>query len=116
MSGGARGGSAANDWTDVAATVDIEPGGFAVIELDDARVAVFNVDGEFYALEDLCSHDHACLTDGEVDGSEVICPIHGARFDIRTGDALTPPAYEPVSRFPVRVNEGIVQVRDDRDD
>jgi 3-phenylpropionate/trans-cinnamate dioxygenase ferredoxin subunit len=105
-----------SDWVNVAAASAIADGEFAVVDVDDVEIAVFNVDGEFYAIEDLCSHDLACLTEGEVEGCEVTCPIHGARFDVRTGEALTPPAYEPVPTFPVRVEDGVVQVRDDRDD
>ncbi len=54
------------------------------------------------------------LTGGTVEGCEIECPRHGARFDVRTGEALTPPAYEPTAKFPVRVEEGVVQVKDDR--
>ena len=103
-------------WVDVAPTTHIGEGEFAVADVDEVQIAVFNVEGEFYAIEDLCSHDYACLTDGELEGCEVVCPIHGARFDVRTGEALTPPAYEPVPTFPVRIEAGVVQVRDDRDD
>ena len=105
-----------SDWVDVAPTAHIGAGEFAVVDVDDVQIAVFNVEGEYYAIEDLCSHDFACLTEGEFEGCEVACPIHGARFDVRTGEALTPPAYEPVPTFPVRIENDVVQVRDDRDD
>ena len=105
-----------SDWVDVGPQAAIASGELAVVEIEDLQVAVFNVEGEFYAIEDLCSHDYACLSDGEFEGCEVVCPIHGARFDVRTGEALTPPAYEPVPTFPVRIEAGVVQVRDDRDD
>ena len=75
-------------------------------------VGVYNVEGELYALEDRCSHDDGPLVEGdwEPDEGVVICPRHGARFDLRTGRALTLPAYEPVETFPVRVEDGVVKV------
>jgi len=97
-------------WHDVTAEGDIEPGGFALLETDDLTVAVFNVDGDLYAIEDVCTHDGAELAGGPVVGDQVVCPRHGARFCLRTGRALTPPAYAAVSTFPVRVHEGRIQV------
>lgn len=102
------------DWTDVAPAEELAPGDYRVVDIDDALVAVFNVDGEFYAIEDVCTHDYETLTGGCIEGDEIICPRHGARFNIKTGEALTPPAYEPVSTLPVRVENGVVQVMDDR--
>jgi 3-phenylpropionate/trans-cinnamate dioxygenase ferredoxin subunit len=99
-----------DDWHDVAAASNIPRGGFAILETDELIVAVFNVNGEFYAIEDVCTHDGEELTGGPVEGDHVICPRHGARFCIRTGKALTPPAYEDVETFPVRVVDGRVQV------
>ena len=101
-------------WVDVAAEADIDAGAFRVVDVDDTLIAVFNVQGSFYAIEDLCTHDGEELTGGPIDGDQVICPRHGARFCIRTGKALTAPAYEPATTFPVRVENGIVQVRDNR--
>ena len=75
-------------------------------------VGVYNVGGELFALEDRCSHDDGPLAEGdwEPDEAVAICPRHGARFDIRTGRALTLPAYLPVETFPVVVEDGIVKV------
>ena len=103
-----------SEWTDVTAVVDLPPGQWTTLEIDDTPVAVFNVDGTFYAIENVCTHDYSELTGGCLEGTEVICPRHGARFDIRTGAALTPPAYEPVATLPTRVVDGMVQVSDDR--
>ncbi len=105
-----------SDWLDVAPESSLKPGSYKVVDLDDVEIAVFNVDGAFYALEDVCTHDGAQLTGGPIAGAEITCPRHGARFDIRTGAVLSPPAYGPVTTFPVRVAEGMVQVRDHRDD
>jgi 3-phenylpropionate/trans-cinnamate dioxygenase ferredoxin component len=81
------------------------------VEMDDALIAVFNVDGRFYAIDDICTHDGGGLAGGAVDGDQVICPRHGARFCLRTGAALTPPAYEPVRTYETRVVDGVVEVR-----
>lgn len=100
-------------WTDVAAAGEVGPGEYRVVDIDDVAIAVFNLDGEYFAIEDVCTHDFGTLTGGCVEDGQVMCPRHGAYFDIRTGEALTPPAYEPVATFPVRVHDGIVQVRGD---
>ncbi len=103
-------------WIRVATTGELLPGEYKVVAAADADIAVFNVDGNYYAIEDVCSHDGSGLTGGGVEGHEVICPRHGARFDLRTGMALTPPAYEPVTTFPVQVIDDVIYTRDDRDD
>jgi 3-phenylpropionate/trans-cinnamate dioxygenase ferredoxin subunit len=99
---------------DVCARDELQPGEWKVVDVDGADVAVYDVDGQLYAIEDVCTHDGECLAGGEVDGDQVICPRHGARFSLRTGEALTAPAYEPVATFPVRLEGGRVQVRDER--
>ena len=89
----------------------IPSGDFAQVEIDDALVAVFNVAGTFYAIDDVCTHDGGGLAGGAVEGDVVICPRHGARFCLRTGAALTPPAYEPVRTYETRIVDGVVEVR-----
>lgn len=101
-------------WTRVARTEVFPPGSSRMIEVEGARIAVFNVDGNYYAIEDLCTHDNGDLAGGEVKGCEIVCPRHGARFDLRTGAVTAPPAYEPVAVFPVRIEDGWIEVRDDR--
>ncbi|TDN63152.1 non-heme iron oxygenase ferredoxin subunit [Paraburkholderia sp. BL10I2N1] len=103
-----------SDWVDVAAIEDFPAGAVRSVEVDGAQVAVFNVDGTCYAIEDICPHDGGSLTGGTVEGDVVVCPRHGARFCIRTGKVLAPPAYEDVVVFPVRIEAGVVQVRDER--
>lgn len=99
------------DWIDVAAVDEIAPGSARTVEVDGKWVAVFNLGGEFYAIEDVCTHDGGDLATGEIEGEAIICPRHGARFSIRTGEVLAAPAYEDVSAFPVRVQDGRVQVK-----
>jgi 3-phenylpropionate/trans-cinnamate dioxygenase ferredoxin component len=101
------------EWIDVGRAEEIEPGRCKVVPLGDTDVAVFNVDGQFYAIEDVCSHEETPLSPGCLYGYEIECPLHGARFDIRSGEALTAPAYEPVPTYPVRVENGVVQIRDE---
>jgi 3-phenylpropionate/trans-cinnamate dioxygenase ferredoxin subunit len=98
-------------WLPVGPAADIPPGDYAQIEVDATLVAVFNVAGEFYAIDDVCTHDGGELAGGAVEGDVVICPRHGARFCLRTGAALTPPAYEPVRTYETRIVDGIVEVR-----
>jgi 3-phenylpropionate/trans-cinnamate dioxygenase ferredoxin subunit len=103
-------------WTDVAPAAGFQAGGSRLIEVDGRRIAVFNLEGEYFAMEDVCSHDGSpllgCGLDPRdlIEGGEIVCPHHGARFSIRTGEALTPPAWEPAAIFPVRVDGGMVQV------
>jgi 3-phenylpropionate/trans-cinnamate dioxygenase ferredoxin subunit len=103
-----------SDWVDVAKVDELPPGQRRIVSVDDVLIAVFNLNGQFYAIEDVCTHDGGPLAEGPVEGDQVVCPRHGARFCIRTGAALTPPAYEPVTTFPVRVENGVVQVKDNR--
>ena len=103
-----------SDWVDVARVEDLPPGDRRAVDVEDVMIIVFNLDGDYYAIEDVCTHDYSSLDDGELDGQQIICPRHGARFDVKTGEALTAPAYEAIPTFPVRVENGTVQVKDDR--
>ena len=80
------------------------------IEVAGYSIVVFNIAGEYYAIEDVCTHDEAPVGEGELDGHEIICPRHGARFDVRTGKSLTPPAVEDVPYFPIRVTDGNLEI------
>ena len=102
------------DWTRVCAVTDLPPGSCKVVDVEDVMIAVFNLAGKYHAIEDICTHDGGELASGNLDGCEVICPRHGARFCIKTGEALTPPAYESVDVFPVKIEEDIIWTRDDR--
>ncbi len=90
---------------------DLQPGQLEVFEVGDEFVAVANVDGEFCAFADVCTHDDGPLVEGELEGRVVTCPRHGARFDVCTGKALSLPAVTPLPTFNVRVVDGEVQVR-----
>lgn len=101
-------------WIRVCARSELQPGEYRSVWDGDVQIAVFNLDGELYAIEDVCTHDGGELTGGVVEGHEIECPRHGARFDIRTGAVLCPPAYEPVAKFPVKIEGDAVYTRDDR--
>ena len=103
------------EWVDVCAESELTPGSRKVVVTEIGPIAVFNLGGELHAIEDVCTHDGGELASGELDGDQIICPRHGARFCIRNGRALTPPAYEDIETFPVRVQGGMVQVDIDAD-
>ena len=103
------------DWVDVASEQSFVPGEKLMFDLDDVtRIIVLKIDDAFYAIEELCTHDHLSLEEGEIEGDEIICPFHGARFCLKTGEVKEPPAYEDVTSFPTRVENGTVQIRDPR--
>lgn len=97
---------------DVCPLSELPPNRVRVVVVGDVEIAVFNADGALYAIEDRCTHDDGPLADGDFDPDSCIvsCPRHGAQFDVRTGKALTLPAYIPVDTFPVRVVDGVVRV------
>ena len=102
-------------WIRVCARADLLPGEFHLAYDGDTAIAVFNIEGAYYAIEDVCTHDGGELAGGPVEGFEVECLRHGARFDVRTGAATRPPAYLPTVVFPVQVADDAVWTRDDRD-
>jgi 3-phenylpropionate/trans-cinnamate dioxygenase ferredoxin component len=92
----------------VCAVSELPPGGMR--RIDQPPIAVFNVEGRLFAISDICTHAEASLSEGMVEGEIVECPLHGARFDLRSGEALTPPAVEPVQTFPVVTQEDDIYV------
>jgi nitrite reductase/ring-hydroxylating ferredoxin subunit len=99
------------EWIRVAASSDIVPGKIKSAMARDLAVILFSVDGSICALEDRCSHDEYPLSDGELDGKDIVCMYHGARFDACSGRNKTLPAVRPVRAFPVEVREGEVFVQ-----
>lgn len=83
--------------------LDLPPGGKVLSEIDGRPIALFNVDGSYYAIDDVCTHDGGPLAEGDLEGCEIRCPRHGARFDVRTGKALCLPAFEPVATHAVEI-------------
>jgi len=101
-------------WIRVCSREELLPGEYRLAYDGDTAIAVFNIDGAYYAIEDVCTHDGGELAGGPVVGFEIECLRHGARFDLRTGEALCPPAYTPTVVFPVQLDDGAVWTRDDR--
>ena len=94
----------------VAEVSDIPVGEARVYEVDDIPIAICNVDGNFYAIENLCTHDDGPLGDGVLYGTEIECPRHGARFDVTSGEVRKQPAYAPVRTFPLHIENGAIFV------
>ena len=99
------------DFVKVAKTGEVPAGKAKVFDVDGRQIALCNVDGAFYAIDDECTHDGGPLGEGELDDHEIECPRHGARFDVKTGRALTLPAVLPVKAYPVRVEGDDVEVQ-----
>src|SRR5215203_4236154 len=95
-------------WTVVAHEGDVELGKARVVDVGDKRIALCNVDGSIFAIDDVCTHDDGPLGEGELIGHRIECPRHGALFDVRTGKAVTLPAVDPVDTYPVRVTDGAI--------
>jgi 3-phenylpropionate/trans-cinnamate dioxygenase ferredoxin component len=91
----------------IAQTADIQPGELAAFEVECVRIAVANVAGRFFAIDDTCTHEQCSLaTEGTLEGTVVTCGCHGAQFDVTTGAVLAPPAPEPVKAYPLHVDQG----------
>ena len=99
------------EWIDVVAASALAESEHVLIEVDYEPVAVFNLNGQFYAIADRCSHDNNEVASGIIDGDEIICPRHGARFCLKTGQVKCAPAYEDIASYPVRVVDGRLQVK-----
>lgn len=103
-----------SEWVDVVAENALAVGEHLVVDVDGVDVGIFKLEDGFYALEDVCTHDGAEISSGEFDGDEIICPRHGARFCIRTGEVKSAPAYEDIASLAVKVEDGRIKVRDTR--
>jgi 3-phenylpropionate/trans-cinnamate dioxygenase ferredoxin subunit len=98
------------EFIQIAPTVDLPSGERLFVELDGRPIVVFNLAGSLFAIGDVCTHDNGPVGDGDLDEYEVICPRHGARFDIRTGQTLGLPAVADIPAYPVRVVQGRIEV------
>lgn len=98
------------EFVTVAKTDEIKPGERLIIEFGRTWVAIFNVDGKYYAIEDVCPHDDGPLAEGELRGCVIECPRHGATFDITTGKVLTAPALVDVPTYAVQVKDNEIQL------
>jgi 3-phenylpropionate/trans-cinnamate dioxygenase ferredoxin subunit len=99
-----------SEYVQVAVTSDVPAGTAKCVELDGRKIAVVNVGGTFYAIDDTCTHEDESLSAGSVVGELIVCPKHGSRFHIPTGRVLSLPAVIPLSTYPVRVEGEAVLV------
>ena len=98
-----------SDFIKVAQTSDLNPGEKMLVEYDDDDVGLFNIDGKFYAISDVCTHDDGPLVEGKLDGDCIICPRHGARFNVKTG-AQTMPSFAPVPLYEVKIERDYILI------
>jgi 3-phenylpropionate/trans-cinnamate dioxygenase ferredoxin subunit len=89
---------------------EVPAGTAKVYEVDDRTIAVCNVDGDLFAVDDVCTHDEGSLDQGELEGYEIECPRHGARFDVRSGEVKALPAVVPIDTFKVRVEGDDIEI------
>jgi 3-phenylpropionate/trans-cinnamate dioxygenase ferredoxin subunit len=99
------------DFISIGKTGDVPAGEARVFKAAGKDVAVCNVDGTFYCIDDVCTHDGGPLGEGYLEGDQIECPRHGARFDVKTGKALTLPAVLPVNTYPVQIEGDEIRVQ-----
>jgi nitrite reductase/ring-hydroxylating ferredoxin subunit len=99
-----------SDFIKIATVDEIAPGEAKLVEVNGNEIALFNVSGQFHAIDNNCTHVGGPLCEGEISGSEVTCPWHGATFDVTTGRVLGPPAMEAVNRYNLRIADGSIEI------
>jgi 3-phenylpropionate/trans-cinnamate dioxygenase ferredoxin subunit len=98
------------EYVGVADVDELQSGDRLFIEIDGTMIALFNLNGEYFAIQDVCSHDDGPVAEGELEGYEIVCPRHGARFDVRSGEVLSLPAAVDIPAYPVRVEGSEIQI------
>lgn len=101
----------AEGWMRVAGRGDLAAGEVIGVEAGGHSIAIYDCDGELFATGNICTHAYACLSDGWLDGTTIECPLHAARFDVRTGQVLDPPATEDLRVYPVRQSGEDIEVK-----
>ena len=100
-----------SDFIPACKTTEVPLGGKLSLEIEDRFVVIAHIDGEYYCIDDVCTHDGGTLGDGEIDGHCLVCPRHGAKFDVRNGDAITMPATEATASHEVRIDGDQILIR-----
>lgn len=100
------------EWIAIGRVDEVPPGHAARVDIDDHPIALFNIDNEFFCLDDTCSHAQASLSEGDLDATRcaIECPLHGSAFDLRTGEPVTLPAVQAVAAHALRIEDGVVSV------
>lgn len=102
--------SSTEEWVSVGKAADLAPGAMLAAEIKDRNIAVYHIEGAFYATDNECTHAYALLTDGTIDGDVIECPLHGGAFEIKTGKGLGAPIFCDLKCYPTRVQDGDLQV------
>lgn len=100
-----------SEFIKVANITDLPAGGMRCVTINKKRICLINLEGDFHAIDDTCSHAEASLSQGEIAGCDVVCPLHFATFNIMTGEATGPPACEPIAVYQVRINGEAVEIK-----
>lgn len=100
-----------NEFVNVAKTSELDESGKLCLEVGDRFIVIVCVDEQYYCIDDICTHDGGPLGEGPVVGNCLVCPRHGAQFDIRSGEAVTMPATEPTAKHDVRIDGESILVR-----
>jgi 3-phenylpropionate/trans-cinnamate dioxygenase ferredoxin component len=98
------------EFVEIAPANDLPSGERLFVEIRDQPIVLFNIAGKFFAIGDVCTHDNGPLGDGMLEGNTIICPRHGAEFDVRTGKALMLPAVVDIPAYPIRIVDGKIEV------
>lgn len=98
------------DYVTIASEDELANGERLYVEIDEFRIVLFNIAGQLYAIGDVCSHDDGPISEGDLEDHQVACPRHGARFDVRNGAVITPPASVDIPAYPVRLHRGQIQI------
>ena len=98
------------EFLDIAPASELPNGERLFIEVEGKSIVIFNIADQFFAIEDICTHDDGPLGDGDLEGYNIVCPRHGGEFDVRTGKAVQLPVVVDVPAYPVKVVDGMIQV------
>lgn len=105
-----------SNWITIANVSEFPPNTIRYVTTeDDVSILISNINGAYYAIENMCTHDGGTLSEGHLENDEIVCPRHGAHFCLRNGAVMSPPAYEDVATFATRILGDRVQVYDERD-
>lgn len=98
------------EFIEIAPVAELPNGERLFVELEGRSLVIFNIAGQFFAIGDICSHDDGPVGEGDLEGYNIVCPRHGAEFDVRTGQAVQMPAVVDIPAYPVKVIDGMIQV------
>ena len=98
------------EFVEIAPASELPDGERMFVDIGDAPIVIFNIAGQLFAIGDVCTHDDGPLGDGDIEGFNVVCPRHGAEFDVRTGKVTSMPAVVDIPAYPVRIVEGIIEI------